>query len=179
MDGSAGATEVRIDGQRPFADAVRWVIKAEGGSKLVEDTGGLTKWGISSKAHPGVNIRDLTERQAIDLYFEKYWEPIKGNALPEALAFVVFDAAVNMGVPASVKMLQTALRIEADGVVGPQTISAARLFLPRSELIAQVLNLRLSQYAELGKKETYARYLYGWRMRTLRLAIEVGKWRGL
>ena len=158
-----------------FGTAVRWVIDAEGGPTLVTDTGGLTRWGISSKAHPGVDIEHLTRKDAERIYRESYWEPIHGDSLPPMLAFAVFDAAVNMGVSKSVTILQTCLRrVGVDGVMGPETLAAAKLYLPRTELVAQCLELRLRQYGELAQKPAYTPYHYGWRMRVLRLALEVG-----
>lgn len=185
MDGSAGSASETPSGGPIFADAFRWILEAEGGSKLVTDTGGLTKWGVSAKAHPDVDIASLTREQAERIYFDDYWRAIRGNALPPALALVLFDAAVNMGVSASVRILQTVLRhVAVDGVMGPETVSAAKMFLPRHELVALVLEHRLSWYESLAKKDDaaqkkYGPYLFGWRMRVVRLALEAGRWRGL
>lgn len=158
-----------------FAAAVAWVISAEGGGKLVTDTGGATRWGISSDAHPDVHVESLTREQAETLYYERYWQPIHAGALPPAIALVVFDAAVNVGVPRAVKLLQAILRVEADGVCGPVTVAAAKV-AHRSETVAAVLELRLRYYDGLGRMETYSRYLTGWRLRCMRLAVEAGRW---
>ena len=180
---SAATSETPTAGTRNpvFADAMRWIVEAEGGAKLVNDTGGLTKWGISQRSHPHVDIANLTREGAEDIYHEMYWRPIKANALPPALALVLFDASVNMGVPTAVKILQTVLRtVSVDGVMGPETVAAAKMFLPRTELVAQFLRLRASQYRDLAAKSPkYAKYGYGWEMRVFRLALEAGRWRGL
>jgi len=162
-----------------FQTAVRWVIDvAEGGSRLITDQGGVTKFGISQRAYPDLDIEHLTRAQAEALYRRDYWDVIQGDSLPPALAFVVFDAAVNMGPREAVRILQARLRVHEDGVMGPETISAARLFLPRVELVALFLELRLRFYEALA--HDYPRHggsLYGWRMRVLRLALEAGTWR--
>jgi lysozyme family protein len=146
---------------------------------------------VSAKAHPGVDIANLTREQAEQIYFDDYWRAIRGNALPPALALVLFDAAVNMGVVASVRILQTVLRnVTVDGVMGPETVGSAKMFMPRHELVALALEYRLRWYEDLaGKDESspsrdaarkkYGPYLYGWRMRVIRLALEAGRWRGL
>ena len=145
----------------------------------------MTKWGVSAKAHPGVDIANLTREQAERIYFDDYWRAIRGNALPPALALVLFDAAVNMGVVASVRILQTVLRnVTVDGVMGPETVSAAKMFMPRHELVALALEYRLRWYEDLANRDEstrkkYGPYLYGWRMRVMRLALEAGRWRGL
>jgi len=185
MSGGGPASTDTPAGGPVFADAFRWIIEAEGGPRLVTDTGGLTRWGISSRAHPHVDIEHLTRDQAEAIYLESYWRPIRGSALPAALALVIFDAAVNMGVGTSVKILQTVLRnVSVDGVAGPETVAASKLFLPRAELVALCLELRLRWYADLAgrdeaAKKLYGSYLYGWRMRVMRLALEAGRWRGL
>ncbi len=162
-----------------FVAAVRWVIDvAEGGSRLVTDQGGLTRFGISQKAYPDLDISALTRAQAEAIYRRDYWDVIRGDSLPPALALVVFDAAVNMGPHQAVRILQARLRVHEDGIVGPVTVSAARAFLPRIELVALFLELRLRFYEALAKEYPHhAGSLYGWRMRVLRLALEAGTWR--
>lgn len=153
---------------------------AEGGSRLVEDQGGLTRWGISHRAYPDLDIASLTRTHAEDIYFRDFWRPIKGNALPPALALVLFDAAVNLGPSQAVKLLQSCLRVTVDGVCGPETVAAAKMFLPRAELVALFLEIRLRFYDSLAQKYTHHRpSIYGWRMRVMRLALEAGRWRGL
>lgn len=162
-----------------FAEAVRWVIDvAEGGSHLVTDQGGATRWGISQRAYPDLNPAILTRADAEALYLRDYWRPIKGNALPPALAFVLFDAAVNLGPHQAIKILQACLRVRQDGIMGPETVAAAKVFLPRSEVVALFLELRLRFYESLAQKYTHhLPSLYGWRMRVMRLALEAGRWR--
>lgn len=180
--GSAGATSATPTDallSPVFLDAFRWILHAEGGSRLVNDSGGPTKYGVSQRAFPTLDIDSLTQEQAQRIYLEHYWRPIKGNALPPGLALVVFDAAVNMGVPTAIRLLQTVLRGPVvDGVMGPETVSAAKMYLPRIELIAQYLRLRCSWYRDLARQsEKHAKYLYGWEMRVFRLALEAGLWR--
>jgi lysozyme family protein len=162
-----------------FADACRWVIEvAEGGSRLITDQGGLTRWGISKRAYPNLDIEHLTREQAEALFWRDYWLPIKGDSLPPALAFALFDAAVNAGPRRAVQILQAVLRVKQDGVVGPETLQAARSFLPRSELLALFLELRMRFYEALAEKYIeHAASIYGWRMRLFRLALEAGRWR--
>lgn len=90
-------------------------LRADGG--IVTDTGGVTKYGISSKANPDVDIANLTVDSATDIYQFRYWDiyttlkPTSANldSLPVALAVAVFDAGVNCGVSRSVGWLGKAL----------------------------------------------------------------------
>lgn len=61
-----------------------------------DDPGGATKFGIDQRSHPGVNIRQLTEEQAFEIY-SKEWDAAGCNDMPSPKAEVFFDTAVNMG----------------------------------------------------------------------------------
>src|SRR5581483_11873606 len=104
----------------PFQAAVDFVLAAEGG--IVDDPsdpGGLTRFGISQRAYPNLDIRRLTLADAKALYRKDYWDACSCDKLPPGIAFVVFDAAVNQGVSASIRMLQRAVSVKEDGVIGP------------------------------------------------------------
>lgn len=62
------------------------------------DMGGETKYGISKKAYPNVDIKNLTKPDAISIYHRDYWLLSGADTLPFSLAACVFDTAVNMGV---------------------------------------------------------------------------------
>ena len=62
-----------------FDDFIEPLIEREGGAKIVVDTGGTTKYGISEK---GTNltsseIKALTKRKAVDIYRKYYFIPSK------------------------------------------------------------------------------------------------------
>ena len=131
----------------PFETAVDFVLSAEGG--LVDDPsdpGGLTNFGISQRAYPSLNIRQLTLADAKALYRKDYWDRCSCDKLPEAIALVVFDAAVNQGVNAAIRMLQRSLNVKEDGVIGPATLAAAAAQTP-SVIIAEMVARRSLAYA--------------------------------
>lgn len=61
------------------------------------DPGGETKWGISKRAHPNVDIKNLTLEQATEIYRKEYWTTAGCDSIlfPDCVA--VFDTAVNCG----------------------------------------------------------------------------------
>lgn len=82
-----------------FDAAVERVLRAEGGYvNDPADRGGETNFGISSRANPDIDVRNLTRQGAVRIYRERYWEPIKADTLPAELQQPAFDAAVNQGV---------------------------------------------------------------------------------
>lgn len=88
----------------------------------VSDTGGETKFGIAKNSNPQVNIKKMTLHEAKVIYFKNYWLTAKCDKLQSPLAEVHFDAAVNHGVGRAAKMLQEALGVEVDGIIGPNTL---------------------------------------------------------
>lgn len=81
-----------------FDRAVAFVLDREGGYvNDPKDRGGETKYGISKRAHPALDIKNLTKDDAIAIYRRDYWDGLKCDDLDSQLAFVVFDTAVNMG----------------------------------------------------------------------------------
>lgn len=108
----------------PFAKAVKVIIELEGGSTLVRDSGGLTKYGISQRSYPHLNIEALRHSDAIMLYKQDYWDTVKADTLPHPLSMYMFDAAVNQGPGTAIKMLQKSLHIRADGMFGKKTRAA-------------------------------------------------------
>ncbi len=100
-----------------FDRCIRAVLSEEGGlSDHPQDPGGLTKYGISRRAYPDLDIRRLTMDEAIELYRRDYWNPVHGTDLPASLALLVFDSAVNQGAGTAVRLLQKAVGVTEDEV---------------------------------------------------------------
>lgn len=138
----------------------------EGGARISddpEDPGGLTRWGISQRAYPEEDIRNMTEARAKDLFRRDYWEPIQGDRLPDAVAIALADCAFNQGVGTAIRLLQTALNVKVDGVLGPITLGMAQRNGDTDHL-NEFLSRRLLRYAN-GQ----ARFRRGWFLRILRL----------
>mgnify|MGYP003149201708 FL=1 len=58
------------------SEIIKSVLHREGGAKITrdpDDPGGLTKFGISKRSNPDVDIENLSEDDAVLIYLEKYW----------------------------------------------------------------------------------------------------------
>lgn len=66
--------------------------------KVTNDSGGVTKFGISSHSFPGLDVANLSLADAKTIFKNDYWDPIGGDGLPAALQVTALDAAVNQGV---------------------------------------------------------------------------------
>jgi len=138
----------------------------EGGARIsndLEDPGGVTKWGISQRAYPDENIRALTEARARVLCRRDYWDACRCDELPPHVAIALADSAFNQGPATAIKLLQAALALPVDGILGPKTLAAARQLdvVHVNEFLAR----RLLRYAAAG----HLKYQRGWFLRVLRL----------
>lgn len=93
-----------------------------------------TKYGISANFYYNshwletcyrTEIEDLSLNQAQIIYFNDFWSPL-GVVTDQSSAFYYqyFDAAVNHGVAGAHRILQRAVGVDDDGVIGPATLGA-------------------------------------------------------
>lgn len=76
-----------------------WGNRKDGGyTNDPTDPGGETKWGISKRAHPDIDIKSLTKEEALVIYEKDYWLKIGADKMEKKLAIAAFDCAVNCGV---------------------------------------------------------------------------------
>ena len=114
-----------------FLRCIEPILREEGGlSNLPDDPGGLTHYGISQRSYPHLNIAELTRDDAKALYQRDYWLPIGGALLPVGLDLMMLDCAIHQGASTAIRLLQQALRIRDDGLLGPETLSAAKAAMP-------------------------------------------------
>lgn len=154
-----------------FDRAFEIVIESEGGyADDQSDPGGETNFGISKRAYPKEDIRFLTLDRAKEIYKRDYWDAIRADELPYPINILIFDAAVNQGKKAAVRMLQEALKITVDGVIGKQTIKA--VVAASDSVCADYLSIRAVRYAGTHQFQRFGR---GWMKRLFVLAMETGK----
>ena len=149
-----------------FDQAFERLIAHEGGYvNHPNDPGGETNWGITKRvalAHGYTgDMRRLTREQAKEIYHTAYWHRSGAPNYDAAVGFQVFDIAVNHGIGNAVRMLQRAVGVADDGVVGPRTLSAIN-----STSVTDLLMLlnaeRLEFFAKLSTFDTFGR---GWTRR--------------
>lgn len=139
------------------------------------DPGGETKYGISKRSYPKIDIPNLTMDQARRIYKQDYWDRLQCSELAPAVGMTVFDTAVNCGRYRAAKWLQISIRafdspVEIDGIIGPQTVAASKE-CEASRLCLTFLHQRLFHYLCLRKK--YPEFVLGWISRTSELMREI------
>lgn len=160
----------------PFNIAMQWLLRpdVEGGySNRPSDKGGETKYGISKRSYPQIDINNLTREGATEIYYKDYWKGPRIDELPAPLVYAVFDSVVHHRPRTAIGFLQQALDVSADGLIGPQTITAARIAVRRDggkEALLQMLSHRAHFFAKIVVADsTQAESLRGWLLRLFRL----------
>ena len=145
-----------------FDLGLRLLLRHEGGYvNNPKDPGGETKFGISKRAYPQVDIKNLTVDAAKEIYKRDYWDRAQCDKLPPYLAYVLFDAAVNSGIGQAIRFLQRALNLADDGVIGPLTLAAVQR-LDAESIAARYLGQRLMFMTKLSTWDEFGK---GWSRR--------------
>lgn len=117
-----------------YDECLKRVLQHEGGySNDPGDPGGPTNWGITiedARMYWRANatasdVRAMPLSVAKDIYKSKYWDKQRCDDLPAGVDDTVFDYGVNSGVGRSARILQEAVGVRPDGVIGEQTVAAA------------------------------------------------------
>lgn len=153
-----------------FNRAFEILLEHEGGwNNHAADPGGETKFGISKRAHPNVDIPNLTVARAKDIYRTEYWGAARCGELHWPAALSLFDTAVNCGVPQAVRWLQLAAGVTPDGSFGPRTMAAVQAAAPL-DIGTDILVRRMLSNARLETWDIFGR---GWTRRILLLSRQM------
>ena len=153
-----------------FKDYIELILKDEGGYvNDPSDSGGETKYGISKRAYPNLNISKLSKEDAIAIYKRDYWNKSKCELLPYNLRYIHLDTSINMGISTAIKLLQKAAKINIDGIIGPQTIEESK-----KVTLQNYIDERRKKYEEIIKNNPKnIKFKKGWLSRIQRI-LEFG-----
>lgn len=113
---------------------------------------GGTKYGIDFNSHPDVDIRNLTEDRAMQIYWDEYWQKNHCEELPFPMGECYFDTCVNNGAGRAAQLL---------------SISASA---------GDFLQNRIAFYKRLAARRPKSqKYLTGWlnRVRLLMMLLKI------
>ncbi len=139
------------------------VIGHEGGYVYdPRDAGGETIWGITKRTarengYQG-EMKQMKRAQAFEIYKQAFWQRYQCEQLPSALAFQFFDACVNHGAGNAARMLQRAVGVLDDGVIGKLTLQAVENQALNDTLMCFVAE-RLKFYTRLANFNAFGK---GW-----------------
>jgi lysozyme family protein len=166
-----------------FNKAFEAMLAREGGyGNDLDDPGGETYKGVARKMHPewaGWKLIDTMKeysnfpenldsnpgiQQAIfNFYQSEYWVPIKGDLIAsQKMATSIFDFAVNAGIGTSSALAQKVVGVDADGIIGKNTVARLNIFDP-SHFVSAFAVEKIRRYIEICKKRPESKkYLLGW-----------------
>ncbi len=142
-----------------FENAIERILGHEGGYvNDPNDPGGETKFGISKRSYPDVDIKNLTRDQAKAIYRRDFWNKVSGDVLHDGVAYQTLDFAVNSGIETAVRYLQRALGVADDGHFGPVSAKAA------SEMSEsdQIMRLNAERLDFMRKLKVWPSFGKGW-----------------
>jgi lysozyme family protein len=125
------------------------ILKHEGGYvNDPDDLGGETKYGITKRRYPNLDIKNLTKQQAIEIYKRDFYIPMKvGEVKDINLALHYFDMGVNAGAGTAKKMLIQALEEKEKNGANPVKVFK---------------ELRIAYYKRIAELRNNKKFLAGW-----------------
>ena len=165
-----------------FERALPKLLVHEGGYvNHPDDPGGATNKGVTQRTynswrrqegHAQRSVREITDAEVAAIYRDSYWDAIRGDDLPEGVAYCVFDAAVNSGPARAVRWLQKCVGARADAVVGPETLGATAERDPTS-IISDYCDKRLAFMKRLRHWNSFKN---GWTRRVAEVRKQSLEW---
>ena len=138
-----------------IADSIERTLSFEGGYvNDPVDPGGETKFGISKRAFPDIDIKSLTKPDAIKIYRKEYWDKLDDILAPTKVKWKVFDMAVNMGVDTAKAIWVTVKDRDEDWTT--------------DRLLHELSSTQMKYYVKIIKRNpVLVKYLSGWTNRAM------------
>ena len=156
--------------------------KAQGGASNM----GITVSTLNAAHNRGFvkhnDINQLTRNEAKKIYEKMYWQPSKAGELPEPLATIYFDTAVNHGIGKATSILRAALnsaagenKFSAKDGMSKAVINAVKQY--DTDYFAKIfLDERQKVYDSVAAKNpSKKKYLKGWTNRLNRFRANLGQ----
>jgi lysozyme family protein len=154
-----------------FSISLLFTLKSEGGfSDDPHDPGGATMKGVTLEVYrdykgnselTAADLKRITDAEISDIYMSRYWAKVRAEELPDGIDLSVFDMGVNAGPATSIKLLQRALGVTADGIFGPITLAAVSAAAPHA-LVQTLYQRQITYYRSLS---TFKYFGKGWTRR--------------
>jgi len=143
--------------------AISKTLVHEGGyTNSSSDPGGETNFGISKREYPNLDIKNLTQAQAIEIYKEGYWKNLYSQIESQAVAEKLFDLGVLFGVGTAITILQLTLGVVQDGMFGSGTLTAVNQAEEMTLLKSFKGNLATHAFNVVTAKPQERIFIQGW-----------------
>lgn len=165
-----------------FEVALAYLLQNEGSVFVSDplDHGGPTRFGITQatlSAHMGrpasvAEVQNIDPQTVSSIYRMNYWTPIRGDKIQaQGVATALLDLAALTGPSMAVKMMQAAVKVTADGLMGPLTLAAINSAQPQSVLVA-FSHGACNYFAQIVLRDpTQVKFLSGWQLRAHKMLL--------
>ncbi|WP_413190950.1 glycoside hydrolase family 108 protein [Psychrobacter sp. AT9] len=129
------------------------------------DPGGETMYGVTKRVAQAHgyhgDMRKLPKSLAKQITEKSYYKAVKGDELNRLIAWQLTDAAYNHGNRQAVKLLQRAVGVSDDGLIGPRTLAAVAA-MDKNDVVLLFNAERLEFFTNLRIWQTFGK---GWARR--------------
>lgn len=125
------------------------IFKHEGGYvNDPDDLGGETKYGITKRRYPNLDIKNLTKEKAKELYYKDFYVPMEVEKIKNLnLALNYFDMGINAGIK------------NAKAIMG-QAVSLSEK--TGADIVKCYKDLRKEYYKKVATYRNNQKFLTGW-----------------
>jgi len=109
-------------------------------------------------SYPGTDIENLTVEVAKIIYYKDWWIPLQMHQFAPAMQYQMFDAAINHGRVSATKIIQRAIGVNDDGIIGPKTLKE-KYKMDANDLILLFIAERIAFFTQI---KTFNLYGKGW-----------------
>lgn len=151
---------------------IPFIKSFEGGYACVKgDRGSHTNMGITIGTYRQVfgqertveDLKTITDVEWMHIYKTLFWDKWRADEIrSQSIANLLVDWVWNSGARYGVRIPQSVLRVEIDGVVGPKTIAAINDYPDEKALFRKLWQARKDFYERIGKNGTQKKFLKGW-----------------
>lgn len=149
---------------------VPFIRKWEGGYvNDPDDSGGCTMAGITIGTYRKYygskktcrDLKFITQKEWLHIFKKGYWDKMKADQIEnQSVAQLCVDMCWGSGPITSIKKIQSAIGVMADGIVGPKTLAALNSC---PETIFNILwNMRKEWLEKIAQKGNNKKFLKGW-----------------
>lgn len=149
---------------------VPFIRKWEGGYvNDPDDSGGCTMAGITIGTYRKYygskktcrDLKFITQKEWLHIFKKGYWDKMKADQIEnQSVAQLCVDMCWGSGQITSIKKIQSAIGVTADGIVGPKTLAALNSC---PETIFNILwNMRKEWLEKIAQKGNNKKFLKGW-----------------
>ena len=149
-----------------FNRCIKVVLRNEGGYvNHPDDPGGETNMGITKAQYPDLDIKNITQNQAVEIYFKDYWSPMNLLGINDPnMVLQIFDMGVNAGKRSAIKIVQRLVDAQEDGIIGPETLGLVNAY--EGDLVDIYKQERKKYYFDLARRKPQMQvFLNGWMRR--------------